>query len=151
MHYTQKQGYLYKYKSMLREISSTRQNSNRLEKRWFTDTDMDLFIWLSNKEPSRFQLSYNKRDLEHALTWDIESGFSHNRVDTGEQQSVFKYKMTPILLADGEFDAATVARNFLQSSENIEESLADFIYARLLEYPGQFAIHSGQEPASKDL
>lgn len=136
---------------MLREISSTRQNSEHTTKRWFTDSDMDLFIWFNHETPARFQLSYNKRALEHALTWDIKSGFNHYRVDDGEQQSLFKYKMTPILLADGEFDAATVARSFLRSSENIEESLADFIYARLLEFPGQLAIHSAREPASRDL
>jgi hypothetical protein len=135
---------------MLREISSIRQNSKHMKKRWFTDSDMDLFIWFSQQTPTRFQLSYNKRGYEHAITWDIETGFTHNRVDTGEQLQ-FKYKMTPILLPDGEFDAATVARDFLQASENIEESLADFIYARLLEYPGRFAIHSMRGSASKDL
>lgn len=136
---------------MLREISSTRQNSSHMKKCWFTDSDMDLFVWFSQQVPTRFQLSYNKRGREHAVTWDIESGFCHNRVDTGEQQPCFKYKMTPILLADGEFDAATIARKFLRACDNIEESLADFIYARLLEYPGQLAIHSIQGSASKDL
>ena len=136
---------------MLREITSTRQNGNHLNKRWFTDSDMDLFIWFNNQAPTRFQLSYDKRGEEHAITWDSESGFSHNRVDTGEQQPVSKYKMTPILLPDGEFDAATIAREFLQASEKIEESLADFIYARLLEYPGRLAIHSMRGFASTDL
>ena len=136
---------------MLREISSTRQNSNHKKKRWFTDSDMDLFIWFNQRAPVRFQLSYNKRGQEHAITWDIETGFCHNSVDTGEQLLHFKYKMTPILVANGEFDAATVARDFLRASENIEESLADFIYARLLEYPGRLAIHSTQGSASKDL
>jgi hypothetical protein len=136
---------------MLREISSIRQNSKRRKKRWFTDADMDLFIWFNQQAPTHFQLSYNKRGQEHAITWDIETGFCHNSVDTGEQFLHFKYKMTPILVADGEFDAATVARDFLQASDNIEESLADFIYARLLEYPGRLAIRSIQGSASRDL
>jgi hypothetical protein len=136
---------------MLREISSIRQNSKRRKKRWFTDADMDLFIWLNQQALTHFQLSYNKRGQEHAITWDIETGFCHNSVDTGEQFLHFKYKMTPILVADGEFDAATVARDFLQASDNIEESLADFIYARLLEYPGRLAIRSIQGSASRDL
>jgi len=136
---------------MLREISSTRQNSNYRKKRWFTDSDMDLFIWSNQQAPVRFQLSYNKRGHEHAITWGIESGFCHNSVDTGEQFLHFKYKMTPILVADGDFDAATVASDFLRASENIEASLADFIYARLLEYPGRLAIHSTQGSASRDL
>jgi hypothetical protein len=136
---------------MLREISPIRQTRNKRKKRWFTDADMDLFIWFSEQAPVRFQLSYNKRGQEHAITWDIETGFCHNSVDTGEQGLYFRYKMTPILEADGVFDAATVARNFLRASENIEESVADFIYARLLEYPGRFAIRPDQGSASRDL
>ncbi len=38
------------------------------------------------------------------------------------------------MLVDGAFDAATVVYNFLQASENIEASLADFIYTHLLGY-----------------
>lgn len=136
---------------MLREITSTRQNSKHMRKRWFTDSDMDLFIWFRHQVPVRFQLSYNKRGREHAITWDNAAGFSHNRVDNGEQEAQLKYKMTPILLADGDFNAATIARNFLRASDNIEESLADFIFARLLEHPGQLAIHSERGPASKEL
>lgn len=63
----------------------------------------------------------------------------------------FTYKMTPILVADGEFDAATIARDFLQASDNIEGVLAGFIYARLLEYPARLAIHSVTGSASADL
>ena len=136
---------------MLREISSTRQNNRHMRKRWFSDSDMDLFIWFRQQVPARFQLSYNKRSQEHAITWDSETGFSHNRVDSGEQETCFKYKMTPILLADGDFDAATIARDFLRASENIEESLADFIFARLLEHPGRLAIHPEKRPALKDV
>lgn len=136
---------------MLREISSIRQSRNHRKKRWFTDADMDLFIWFSQQAPVRFQLSYNKRGQEHAITWDIEAGFCHNSVDTGEQFLHFKYKMTPILEADGDFNAATVARDFLRASDNIEESLADFIYARLLEYPCRLAIRPAQGSASRDL
>lgn len=136
---------------MLREIPSTRQNSNHRKKRWFTNSDMDLFIWFHQQAPVRFQLSYNKPNNEHAITWDIDSGFCHDSVDSGEQFMHFKYKMTPILVSDGPFDAATVARNFLRASDNIEESLADFIYARLLEYPGQLAKHSARGSAAADL
>lgn len=136
---------------MLREISSTRQNSKHMKKRWFTDSDMDLFIWFRHQVPVRFQLSYNKRSQEHAITWDNATGFSHNRVDSGEQENRLKYKMTPILLEDGNFDAPTIARNFLRASDNIEELLADFIFARLLEHPGRLAIHPERRPASKEL
>ncbi len=135
---------------MLREISSTRQSSMESRKRWFTDADMDLFIWLNQQAPTHFQLSYNKRSDEHTISWGISTGFNHYSVDDGEHFLHPRYKMTPILIADGDFDAATVARDFLRSSENIEESLADFIYARLLEYPGRLAIRSERDSVSRD-
>lgn len=136
---------------MLREISAIRHNSYRTTKRWFTDPDMDLFIWFKDLVPVRFQLSYNKLGDEHAINWHSENGFSHNRIDSGESFDPLKYKMSPILLADDDFDAFTTARNFLMASENIEESLADFIYARLLEYPGLHARHLSQKPVARDL
>ena len=136
---------------MLKEIFATRQNSRYLMKRWFTDSSMDLFIWFRNQAPVRFQLSYNRHGDEYAINWNTNTGFSHSRIDPGEQFDPLKYKMSPILLADGEFDALTTARTFLRASKNIEESLADFIYARLFEYPGQHVIHPGQTPVSRDL
>ena len=53
--------------------------------------------------------------------------------------------------ADKEFDAASTAREFLQASDQIEISLADFIFARLIEYPGQLEIHSNHALVSKNL
>lgn len=135
---------------MLREISTIRQPGKHIKKRWFTDSDMDLFIWFNQQVPVRFQLSYNKHGAEHAISWNTETGFNHNRVDSGERFDPPKYKMSPILLEDGEFDAYTTASDFLRASENIEKSLADFIYARLLEYPCLHVIHSNQVPATRD-
>jgi hypothetical protein len=137
---------------MLQEIRATRQISKRKCKRWFTDSDMDLFIWFNNDVPIQFQLSYNKQGTEHAINWNEETGYSHNRIDPGDQKQLHtRYKMAPILVADGEFDAPSIARQFLLASERMNETLADFIYARLLEHPGRIAIHSNLKPASKHL
>ena len=135
---------------MLREISFLRQNGALRKKRWFTDSDMDLFVWFTRQVPVRFQLSYNKRDREHAINWNSETGFSHNRVDSGETYPD-NYKMSPILLKDGKFDATDTARKFLMASEDIDATLADFIYARLLEYPNHYANVSDQDSVSKNL
>ena len=118
---------------MLREISTVRAHT-RNKKRWFSDSDMDLFVWFRNQMPIQFQLSYNKQYREHAISWDNNSGFRSSRVDTGEQRSG-RYKMTPLLVGNDEVDCRLLAREFLQHSDNLEPTLADFIYARLLEYP----------------
>ena len=112
---------------MLREIRSARQNARGLIRRWFTDTDMDLFIWLNNQAPVKFQLSYDKREAEHALDWHHAHGFTRHCIDDGEGRSA-RYKMSPILL-----------------------NKADFIHARLLEYPVLRQVAPGQDVFSSDL
>ncbi|MGB5395965.1 MAG: hypothetical protein WBN96_02345 [Gammaproteobacteria bacterium] len=135
---------------MLREIRPARQNTRVAIRRWFTDADMDLFIWFSNQVPVKFQLSYGKRQSEHAISWDMEYGFKHNRIDDGEG-STGKYKMSPILLNEVQFDARRVARDFLVACEMMEPTLADFIYARLVEYPGVRQVRPGQDALSANL
>jgi hypothetical protein len=135
---------------MLREIRPAGLTPELALRRWFTDADMDLFIWFCNQVPLKFQLSYNKRGTEHAICWDSENGFSHNRVDDGEEPSG-RYKMSPILLQQSDFDAGMVARNFLVASEAMDPTLADFIYARLIEAPGFRRRPPGRGGLSKNL
>ena len=120
---------------MLYEINNVKRRPQDQFRRWFANTDMDLFIWFERQVPVGFQLSYDKQTDEKAICWKIENGFQHFSVDSGEVEPL-KYKMSPLYSADGEFDTRSIARAFLRNSENIEASLADFIYARLLEYHG---------------
>jgi hypothetical protein len=45
---------------MLHEIRHTRQTNSSYNKRWFTCCEMDLFVWLREGVPVRFQLAYDK-------------------------------------------------------------------------------------------
>lgn len=135
---------------MLHEINNVKQKSRSQFRRWFTDNDMDLFVWFSKQAPVGFQLSYNKQTDEKALCWESEKGFQHFSVDSGEVEPI-RYKMSPIYTSDGDFDTYTMARGFLYNSEHIEASLADFIYARLLEYPGPGERHPDRDAASDNL
>lgn len=120
---------------MLQEINSLRQNNRSLRKRWFHGCDMDLFVWFRDGEPVRFQLSYDKQTNEKMLSWDYHRGFAHYQVDDGES-TPGHFKMTPLLLAEKQvFCLPALARQFLAQSENLQPSLADFIYARLMELP----------------
>ena len=132
---------------MLREITTVRSFSHD-RRRWFTDSDMDLYVWFRNQMPVQFQLSFNKQYEEHAISWDNNKGFNHSKIDNGEDRSG-RYKMTPILVDDGDFDCLSLARHFLQQSDYLEPTLADFIYARLLEYPDAYTqnadLHTVQD------
>ena len=120
---------------MLREIASVRQIPDEPRRRWFSDEHFDLVVW--NDEQGGvigFQLCYDRAHAERALTWHADTGFSHNAVDDGESRPS-RYKSTPILVADGEFDPQTVAATFLGHAGVLDSESANFIYYKLLEYP----------------
>jgi hypothetical protein len=120
---------------MLREIPKVRQIEGEPRRRWFTDEHFDLVIWGDDSSAILgFQLCYDKTRSEHALTWKSGDGFIHNRVDTGEDRPG-RYKSTPILVADGEFDVEDVAAKFLGHSDGLDADSRDFIYYKLLDYP----------------
>ncbi len=126
---------------MLSEITHLRQENRSLIKRWFTSQEMDLFVWFRNSVPLRFQLSFNKRGKEQAISWDFHRGVQFYRVDSGETWP-YRYKETPILInACDQQNLPRLAREFLVASENIDIGTTDFIYARLLEYPS-IAVNS---------
>jgi hypothetical protein len=118
---------------MLNEIRNVRQVPGDPARRWFTDEFFDLIVWLDRAGAvTGFQLCYDKQGDERAITWRSESGWSHERVDTGEVTG--RMKMTPILVQDGIFDHATIAARFRGEARRIDQPIADFVYQRLLEY-----------------
>ena len=124
---------------MLYEIPHPRQSNHRHKKRWFTSCDMDLFIWFSDDMPIQFQLTYDKRQQEKAISWGFDRGFRHYLVDSGEDfpaRYPGHYKQTPILTGLCEpQNLSRVARDFLAASQHIDTGISDFIYARLIAHP----------------
>ena len=119
---------------MLYEILHTRQIEADHRRRWFTDAEMDLYVWYDDTdEINGFQLCYGKPDDEHALTWRRGSGYRHTRVDDGETRGASM--MAPILLTDGVFPQLEVAEAFRALSGEINSDIAAFVYDRIVEYP----------------
>lgn len=102
-------------------------------KRWFSDQAHDLLVWL-NKEGGviAFQLSYNKGDNEHLLSWSEQQGYSHGRIDDGEDVCQH-LKMSPIMVSTGTPNYAQVAEIFRSISASLEPGLVEFIYRKLAE------------------
>lgn len=133
---------------MLYKISHRKQSNRKQLKSWFASADMDMFIWIHQQVPVNFHLSYNKHKKEQLISWHQYRGFNLYLVDNGESFPE-RYKKSPLLISTcGQQAPAKLARHFLLASENIETSLADFIYARQMEYrlsplmPG--ARHAGR-------
>jgi len=129
---------------MLVEIVGARQIPAEGFRRWFTDDYFDLIIWYDRPSTSGavvgnldtlkgFQLCYDKTGKERALTWTSEHGFRHNRIDSGEVPG--HAKMTPVIIADGEFNHDAVAELFKGEAAQIEPALADFVYEAVKSYP----------------
>lgn len=119
---------------MLLEIMDVRQVRGEGKRRWFSDDYFDLIVWYEKDDRILgFQLCYNIREDEHALTWRREIGWSHDKIDAGEKSAW--QKMTPILVADGLFPKEAIAARFQSASVAIEPGLSEFVYKKILEYP----------------
>jgi hypothetical protein len=119
---------------MLRE-SSSRTCFDDGKRRWFSDDDFDLIIWWgSGNVISGFQLCYDKQESERALTWRQESGFTHERVDSGETDPT--KNQSPILVPDGLCPIDEITDQFLSKSKEIDPTIRSFIFAKLREFRG---------------
>lgn len=93
-------------------------------------------VWLNESgTPIGFQLSYDKDRAERILTWKLDNGFLHTAVDDGESDIGFRHKATPILIADGYFDAERVLNQFLELAANLPPELVRFVAERIKQHP----------------
>jgi hypothetical protein len=99
---------------------------------WMSDDYFDLIVWY---EPSNaihgFQLCYGK-PFERALTWLKTRGFTHAKIDSGEDDP--EANRAPILLPDASFPTAEVSREFHQRSQQLPKSLRNFVMAKLKQF-----------------
>jgi hypothetical protein len=119
---------------MLRELHNVRQIEGEHWRRWFADRYFDLIVWITGDgEIAGFQLCYDKEADQRALTWKRPGSYTHTGIDDGENRPG-RFKQTPILVADGVFDHATIAERFKQASLEIDPPIAEFVHARLQAY-----------------
>lgn len=115
----------------LREIEVARQHPGEPRRRWFTSSNIDLFVWVDEAgAPVGFQLCYDKSSREHALTWTEERGFSSMAVDGGESRPA-RYKGSPILVTDGVIDAPRILEEFRREAGAVPEEIVGMVEAKL--------------------
>ena len=120
---------------MLTEIPDVRQIPEEPRRRWFRSDDIDLIVWCDESgNPTGFQLCYDKLVAEHALTWTPEIGFLHTAVDDGERVGL-RYKASPILVADGFFDADRLVNRFAAASTRLPREIVEFVSGKLRLFP----------------
>jgi len=127
---------------MLKEISRFRGYKGPSDRRWFSDENMDLYVWFKHMEPARFHLTFDKQGQERSISWDNESGFGNEHFD---MLGLMAHAVGVELIEDRHvLNPTALASHFLHASDWIEPWLADFIYARLLEIPRRNALRTGQ-------
>lgn len=144
---------------MLREIRPVKQNDPALTRRWFQSDYFDLFVWLANEGDAAgqmvmFQLCYDLRRNERAVSWRKGTGFYHDGVDDGEGSGPHGSggNATPILVANGPYDAERVNARFLRESADLPPELRKQIIAGLHEYTLQGPVerHTPRRSVRRD-
>ena len=116
---------------MLHELKNASQEKTGY-RRIFIGDYFDLFVWFESRAGGLkgFELSYNKDVDEHSIIWKKNSGWMHFKVDAGES-APGRAKQTPVLSADGLFDADSIAERFRNASRMIDPEISKLVYERL--------------------
>ncbi len=115
---------------MLHKIRAVRQDDADRQRHGFQDDFFDLFAWTDVAgKVIAFQLCYNRLNHERVLAWSEESGFSHRRIDDGEELP--GPKMTPVMVADGTFAGLRIAAEFDNRSTNRDLRWRQFIRGKI--------------------
>ena len=116
---------------MLKEIPAGRQQISGLTRRWFADDSFDLFIFADDQGTLvQLQLSYDKSHREHVISWMANSGYTHQRIDDG--QDISGKARSPIMVPDGVCDIDRIIREFKNSSLALDDELFETVYRKLI-------------------
>ena len=119
---------------LLTELRDVRQIPGELRRRGFASAELDLIVWYGDDgAPEAFQLCYDKRRAEHALTSTPERGFTHTAVEAGDGVGL-GYKRAPVLVPNGAVDVAGIAERFTASCAALPADVVAFVQAHLAAY-----------------
>jgi hypothetical protein len=94
----------------MREITRTAQRVNEPRRRWFTHSDVDLYVWedVDSGRIVAYQLCYDKRGDERVVHWNEKRGFGYAEVRELNDPLV---NATPTFHVADDFDpSATLTR-----------------------------------------
>lgn len=116
----------------LYEVGAVRQIDGEHQRRWFTSSAMDLFVWRGACGTiTGFQISYDKGQTERALTWKWQAGLTHARVDDGESHTGARYKEAPLLHNGGQPDIERIGRLLRIVGSNVPAEIMAFVMEKM--------------------
>jgi hypothetical protein len=122
-------------RTMLREFDNLSQERTGY-RRLFTDDYFDLYLWYARQGGplTGFQLCYDRNGDPHSLTCYRGKASVHSRIDDGEGKSGGRYKASPILVADGMLDKASLYKRFEEASRGMEEPIRALVLKAIAEH-----------------
>lgn len=119
----------------MQEWPRVRQIPGESRRRWFSSSEFDLIVWYADDlHITGFELCYDKTGFQRSISWRSREGYCHMAVDDGEHGGD-RYKATPILIADGAFDAKGVHAAFLEASPALPAEVSAFVLDKLERHP----------------
>ncbi|OHC82161.1 MAG: hypothetical protein A3J87_03245 [Sideroxydans sp. RIFOXYB12_FULL_59_6] len=104
-------------------------------RRWFSSKDFELIVWLADSaEILGFELCYDKDAKQRSIMWHQTGGFQHMAVDDGENRPG-KQKSSPVLIADGIFDARRIHSDLLKAATSMPDDVSSFVLHTLQRHP----------------
>ena len=117
---------------MLKELKATRQIPGEPFRRWYTDNDNDLVVWLEQHRITGFQLLVPGSCGRTVVTWHEGERPTVAGLDDGEGRPG-RAKMTPILIHQDTIDVGNVLQQFKGISEELPSGLAKLVEDELAE------------------
>lgn len=117
---------------MLKEIRATRQVPGEPFRRWYTDGDMDLIVWLEQYRIVGFELTIPAGIEKDVLRWHEGKGLRVAGLDDGEGRPG-RPKMTPILTEPHGADWAKSLRHFRSVAAELPSGLAALVEQKMSE------------------
>lgn len=117
---------------MLREIRNVKQYG-AFRRRWFNDEQLDLFVWYDARgQIAGFQLCFDKKTRERALTYSEEKGYSFDEVNANHSAWDMS---SPVLVRAREFPRARLLAELGARGAKLDSFLFTYLKEKLEAFP----------------
>jgi hypothetical protein len=117
---------------MLKEAKSVRQIPGEPFRRWYTDNETNLIVWLDQYRIVGFQLIVPNGNDQAVFTWHEGREVTVTSLDDGEG-NMGHLKMTPILSKAHAVDRLAAFRHFKAVSAELPSGLSHLIEQKITE------------------
>jgi hypothetical protein len=130
---------------MLKEVKATRQNQGEPFRRWYTDNDTDLIVWLKQYEIVGFQLTVPAGTERDVLTWHEGKSPRVEGLDDGEGRPG-RPKMSPMLTQRHGVVPTEILHHFREVAAELPSGLSALIERQI----GELHIKNSEDSEQKD-